>query len=75
MSKKKPSVDEIAEQQAQCRAQLNALFYGPNGEQMTEYIFSVLELEDIRDDIPTNTYYNLGKRDAIETLMKEGNNL
>lgn len=64
--------EQIQQEQEACRAQLYSLLYGPNGEMMRDYLYNVLGLDQSCVGVdPHQTYYNLGKLDAIKTLINE----
>lgn len=64
--------EQIHQEQEACRAQLFSMLYGPNGEMMRAYLHNVLGLDQsCVGDTPHQTYYNLGKLDALKTLLNE----
>lgn len=66
------TLDELANDKTIARAVLHDAFHGPSGEIVQEYIKSILDLDNVMGKDTHSTYFNLGKREAFETLINEG---
>lgn len=66
------SLDQLANEKTIARAILHDVFHGQSGEIVKEYVTALLDLENVVDKDTHRTYYNLGKKDALETLINEG---
>jgi len=54
-----------------CRDKLRLFLAGPDGDMMRDYLDELLELERIKAKSPLDTYYNLGKAQALKVIFEE----